>query len=80
MKVFNSITKIQPSVTEEAYAPTQQAVETPLVEGVGTRNVTLMRDQQGRVDVFLSAPPCYQPGTQWRWRQGHCFLGGGAGT
>lgn len=57
MKVFNSITKIQPSVTEEAYAPTQQAVETPLVEGVGTRNVTLMRDQQGRVDVFLSAPP-----------------------
>lgn len=57
MKVFNSINKIQPSVTEEAYAPTQQAVETPLVEGVGARNVTLMRDQQGRVDVFLSAPP-----------------------
>ncbi|WP_426218314.1 patatin-like phospholipase family protein [Pseudomonas sp. DWRC2-2] len=57
MKVFNSITKIQPSVTEEAYAPTQQALETPLVEGVGARNVTLMRDQQGRVDVFLSAPP-----------------------
>ena len=34
MKVFNSITKIQPSVTEEAYFPTQQAVETPLVAQV----------------------------------------------
>lgn len=57
MKVFNSIAKTQSSLTEEAYSTTHQAVEAPLVEGVGTRNVTLMRDQQGRVDVFLSAPP-----------------------
>ncbi len=57
MKVFNSITKTQPSLTEKASSTTHQAVGTPLVEGVGARNVTLMRDQQGRVDVFLSAPP-----------------------
>ncbi|AKS07647.1 patatin-like phospholipase family protein [Pseudomonas trivialis] len=57
MKVFNSIAKIQPSLTEEAYSPSHQAMETPLVEGVGARNVTLLRDHQGRVDVFLSAAP-----------------------
>ncbi|MEJ5280123.1 patatin-like phospholipase family protein [Pseudomonas sp. MYb541] len=57
MKVFNSIAKTQPSLTEKASSTTHQVVGTPLVEGVGARNVTLMRDQQGRVDVFLSAPP-----------------------
>lgn len=57
MKVFNPIAKTQPSLTEKAYSTTHQAVGAPLVEGVGARNVTLMRDQQGRVDVFLSAPP-----------------------
>ncbi|MCF5168006.1 patatin-like phospholipase family protein [Pseudomonas canadensis] len=57
MKVFNSIAKTQPSLTEKAYSTTHQAVGAPLVEGVGARNVTLMRDQRGRVDVFLSAPP-----------------------
>lgn len=57
MKVFNSIANTQPSLTEKASSTTHQAVGTPLVEGVGARNVTLMRDQQGRVDVFLSAPP-----------------------
>lgn len=57
MIVFNSIAKIQPSLTEEAYSPSHQAMETPLVEGVGSRNVTLLRDQQGRVDVFLSPAP-----------------------
>jgi len=57
MKVFNAIATIQPSLNEEAFSPTHQAVETPLVEGVGARNMTLLRDHQGRVDVFLSAPP-----------------------
>ena len=57
MKVFNSVAKTQPSLTEKASSTTHQVVGTPLVEGVGARNVTLMRDQQGRVDVFLSAPP-----------------------
>ena len=57
MTVFTSIAKIQPSWTEEAYSPSHQAMETPLVEGVGSRNVTLLRDQQGRVDVFLSPAP-----------------------
>ena len=57
MKVFNAIATLQPSLNEEAFSPTHQAVETPLVEGVGARNMTLLRDHQGRVDVFLSAPP-----------------------
>lgn len=57
MKVLNSVAKIQPSLNGEAHFPLHQAVETPLVEGVGARNVTLLRDSQGQVDVFLSAPP-----------------------
>lgn len=56
MKVFNAIATLQPSLNKEAFSPTHQTVETPLVEGVGARNVTLLRDHQGRVDVFLSAP------------------------
>lgn len=56
MKVFNAIATLQPSLNKEAFSPTHQTGETPLVEGVGARNVTLLRDHQGRVDVFLSAP------------------------
>ena len=56
MKVFNAIATLQPSLNKEAFSPTHQTVETPLVEGVGARTVTLLRDHQGRVDVFLSAP------------------------
>lgn len=56
MKVFNAIATLQPSLNKEAFSPTHQTGETPQVEGVGARNVTLLRDHQGRVDVFLSAP------------------------
>ena len=56
MKVFNAIATLQPSLNKEAFCPTHQTVETPPGEGVGARNVTLRRDHQGRVDVFLPAP------------------------
>ena len=57
MKVFNSIAQIHPSLGEEGHFPPHQAEKTPLVEGVGERNLTLLRDNQGRVEVILSAPP-----------------------
>lgn len=57
MKVFNSTVQIQPPLSEKAQPPTYHTVQTPLVERVGERNVTLLRDSQGRVEVILSAPP-----------------------
>lgn len=57
MKVFNSTAQIQPPLSEKAHSATHHTVQTPLVEGVGERNVTLLRDNQGRVEVILSAPP-----------------------
>ncbi|WP_339415298.1 MULTISPECIES: patatin-like phospholipase family protein [unclassified Pseudomonas] len=57
MKVFNSIAQIHPSLSEKGHFPAHQAEKTPLVEGVGKRNLTLLRDNQGRVEVILSAPP-----------------------
>nr|WP_314560457.1 patatin-like phospholipase family protein [uncultured Pseudomonas sp.] len=57
MKVFNSIAQIHPSLSEEGHFKAHQAEKTPLVEGVGARNLTLLRDNQGRVEVILSAPP-----------------------
>ena len=57
MKVFNSIAQIQPPLSDKAHSATHHSEKTPLVEGVGKRNVTLLRDHQGRVEVILSAPP-----------------------
>ncbi|MBC3299992.1 patatin-like phospholipase family protein [Pseudomonas sp. SWRI18] len=57
MKVFNSFAKIQPPLSEAAHSKANPVVKTPLVEGVGERNLTLLRDNQGRVEVILSAPP-----------------------
>lgn len=57
MKVFNSIAAFQPSLREDVRFPAGDNAKTPLVEGVGERNVTLLRDKQGRVEVILSAPP-----------------------
>lgn len=57
MKVFNSIAQIHPSLSEEGHFKAHQAEKTPVVEGVGERNLTLLRDNQGRVEVILSAPP-----------------------
>jgi exoenzyme U len=54
MKVFNSIQPPMNKVVQPAPTP---SVKTPLVEGVGERNVTLVRDNLGRVEVILSAPP-----------------------
>jgi exoenzyme U len=57
MKVSNSIASIQHSMNKEVQPPSTPSVKTPLVEGVGERNVTLVRDNLGRVEVTLSAPP-----------------------
>ncbi|WP_300629835.1 patatin-like phospholipase family protein [Pseudomonas sp.] len=57
MKVFNSIAKIQPSLSDQAHSPGNHTIKTLLVKGVGERNVSLVRDHQGRVTVILSAPP-----------------------
>ncbi len=57
MKVFNSIDKLAPALNDDDHSPANHTVKTPLVEGVGQRNVTLLRDNQGRVEVILSAPP-----------------------
>lgn len=57
MKVINSIARNQPALSDKAHSPTQHTVKTALVEGVGERNVTLLRDSKGRVEVILSAPP-----------------------
>jgi len=57
MKVSNSIARNQPALSDKAHSPTQHTVKTALVEGVGERNVTLLRDSKGRVEVILSAPP-----------------------
>ncbi|AZF07813.1 patatin-like phospholipase family protein [Pseudomonas sp. R5-89-07] len=58
MKVFNSIAQIQhPLKFKEVESSSATSAKTPLVEGVGERNVTLLRDELGRVEVILSAPP-----------------------
>lgn len=57
MKVFSSIAQIQHSLNKELQSSSAPGVKLPLVERAGERNVTLLRDELGRVDVILSAPP-----------------------
>lgn len=53
MKVSNSAAPNQPSLPQS----TGQDVKTPLVKGVGERNLSVYRHSDGRVDVMLSPPP-----------------------
>ncbi|MDQ0737313.1 patatin-like phospholipase family protein [Pseudomonas sp. W4I3] len=57
MKVVNAIAQIQHPLNNEVLSLHAASAKTPLVEGVGERNVTLLRDDLGRVEVILSAPP-----------------------
>lgn len=53
MKVSNSSAPNQPSLLQS----TGQDVKTPLVKGVGERNLSVYRYSDGRVEVMLSPPP-----------------------
>ncbi|AZE97105.1 ExoU [Pseudomonas orientalis] len=57
MKVFGSSAQIQHSLDKKVRPADTSGAKTPLLEGVGERNVTLLRDELGRVEVILSAPP-----------------------
>ncbi|MEG8231640.1 patatin-like phospholipase family protein [Pseudomonas orientalis] len=57
MKVFSSSARIQHSLDKEVQSAATASAKTPLLEGVGERNVTLRRDNLGRVEVILSAAP-----------------------
>ena len=53
MKVSNSVVQNQPPQPQTA----GQDVKTPLVKGVGERNLSIYRHSDGRVEVVLSPPP-----------------------
>ena len=53
MKVSSSVVQNQPPQPQT----TGQDVKTPLVKGVGERNLSIYRHSDGRVEVVLSPPP-----------------------
>lgn len=53
MKVSGSAAPIQPPLPQNI----GQEVKTPLVKGVGERNLSVYRHSDGRVEVMLSPPP-----------------------
>ena len=53
MKVSSSVVQNQPPQPQTA----GQDVKTPLVKGVGERNLSIYRHSDGRVEVVLSPPP-----------------------
>lgn len=53
MKISNSAAPTQPSLPQGI----GQDVRTPLVKGVGERNLSVYRHSDGRVEVMLSPPP-----------------------
>ena len=53
MKVSGSAAPIQPPLPQNI----SQEVKTPLVKGVGERNLSVYRHSDGRVEVMLSPPP-----------------------
>lgn len=57
MQVFSSSARIQHSLDNEVKSAATPGAKMPLLEGVGERNVTLLRDDRGRVEVILSAAP-----------------------
>ncbi|MBD8096513.1 patatin-like phospholipase family protein [Pseudomonas fluorescens] len=57
MKVFSPSAQIQHLLDKEDQSAAKSSAKTPLLEGVGERNVTLLRDDLGRVEVILSAAP-----------------------
>lgn len=57
MQVFSSSARIQHSLDNEVKPAATPGAKMPLLEGVGERNVTLLRDDRGRVEVILSAAP-----------------------
>ncbi|KRP65527.1 patatin-like phospholipase family protein [Pseudomonas orientalis] len=57
MKVFSSSVRIPHSLDKEGQPAATSSAKMPLLEGGGERNVALLRDELGRVEVILSAPP-----------------------
>jgi len=57
MKVLNPVTPVQMPLHGNDSASADHTAKTLLVDSGGERNLTLLRDPQGRVEVVLSPPP-----------------------
>ncbi len=56
MKVTANSAAKTPSPSPQPVAPVAKGIKTPLAEGVGPRNLSLLRDNKGQVEVRVAVP------------------------
>jgi len=76
MKVFNPVTPVQTPLHGNDSASADHTAKTLLVDSGGERNLTLLRDPQGRVEVVLSPPPITHLVLSGGGAKGVAFSGG----
>jgi exoenzyme U len=76
MKVLNPVTPVQSHLHGNAGVSADHTAKTLLVDSGGERNLTLLRDPQGRVEVVLSPPPVTHLVLSGGGAKGVAFSGG----